>query len=98
MSGFHQKVLNSADFLMANSFAISSFLHNFAPTKQEKYEIKKMAKKKQKKQQQTGQHFLSPEQYMKQRARSLEIGACYVSDDMTECSEGHVFVTRHCVA
>jgi len=55
--------------------------------------LKKMAKKKQKKQQ-TGQQFLSPEQYMKQRARSLEIGACYVSDDMTECGEGHVIVTR----
>ena len=52
-----------------------------------------MAKKKQKKQQ-TRQQFLSPEQYMKQRARSLEIGACYVSDDMTECGEGHVIVTR----
>jgi len=32
-----------------------------------------MAKKKQKKQQ--GQQFLSPEQYIKQKARSLEIGA-----------------------
>lgn len=52
-----------------------------------------MAKKKQKKQQ-TGQQFLSPEQFMKQRARSLEIGTCYVSDDMTECGEGHVIVTR----
>lgn len=52
-----------------------------------------MAKKKQKKQQ-TGQQFLSPEQYMKQRARSLKIGACYVSDEMTESGEGHVIVTR----
>ncbi len=52
-----------------------------------------MAKKKQKKLQ-TGQQFLSPEQYMKQRARTLEIGTCYVSDDMTECGEGHVIVTR----
>lgn len=52
-----------------------------------------MAKKKQKKQQ-AGQQFLSPEQFMKQRARSLEIGTCYVSDDMTECGEGHVIVTR----
>lgn len=52
-----------------------------------------MAKKKQKKQQ-AGQQFLSPEQYMKQRVRSLEIGTCYVSDDMTECGEGNVIVTR----
>ena len=52
-----------------------------------------MAKKKQKKQQ-AGQQFLSPEQFMKQRARSLEIGTCYVSDDMTEYGEGSVIVTR----
>ncbi len=52
-----------------------------------------MVKKKQKKQQ-TGQQFLSPEQFMKQRARSLEIGTCYVSTDITECGEGHVIVTR----
>lgn len=31
---------------------------------------------------------------MKQRARSLEMGTCYVSDDMTECGEGYVIVTR----
>lgn len=36
-----------------------------------------MAKKKQKKQ---GQQFLSPEQYLKQRARTLEIGKCYMTD------------------
>ena len=36
---------------------------------------KQMAKKKQKKQQ--GQQFLSPEQYIKQKARTLEIGTCY---------------------
>jgi len=47
-----------------------------------------MAKKKQKKQQ--GQQFLSPEQYIKQKARSLEIGACYVSDDIEEMGEGHL--------
>lgn len=51
-----------------------------------------MAKKKQKKQQ--GQQFLSPEQYIKQKARSLEIGACYVSDDIEEMGEGHVIVSR----
>ena len=53
---------------------------------------KQMAKKKQKKQQ--GQQFLSPEQYIKQKARSLEIGACYVSDDIEEMGEGHVIVSR----
>ena len=35
--------------------------------------------KKNKKKQQTGQQFLSPEQFMKQRARSLEMGSCYIS-------------------
>ena len=53
---------------------------------------KQMAKKKQKKQQ--GQQFLSPEQYIKQKARALEIGACYVSDDIEEMGEGHVIVSR----
>ncbi len=48
-----------------------------------------MAKKKQKKQQ-----FLSPEQFVKQRARSLEIGTCYVSKDLVASGEGHVIVTR----
>ena len=46
-----------------------------------------MAKKKQKKQQ--GQQFLSPEQYLKQKARTLEIGTCYVSDDLETMGEGH---------
>ena len=50
-----------------------------------------MAKKKQKKQQ---QQFLSPDQFVKQRARSLEIGTCYVSNDIEEMGEGHVIVTR----
>lgn len=53
-----------------------------------------MAKKKQTKGRQKGQQFLSPEQYMRQRVRSLEIGTCYVSNDMTGCGEGHVIVTR----
>ena len=52
-----------------------------------------MSKKKHKKQQ-MGQQFLTPEQFMKQRARSLEIGACYISEDMKECGEGHVIITR----
>lgn len=50
--------------------------------------------KKNKKKQQAGQQFLSPEKFMKQRARSLEIGPCYISEDMTDCGEGHVIVTR----
>ena len=50
-----------------------------------------MAKKKQKKQ---GQQFLSPEQYLKQRARMLEIGKCYMTD-LTEYGLGHVIVTRN---
>lgn len=51
-----------------------------------------MAKKKKK---QGGQQFLSPEQYLKQKARSLEIGKCYISDDIAECGEGVIFVTRN---
>ena len=51
-----------------------------------------MAKKKQKKQQ--GQQFLSPEQYIKQKARTLEIGACYVSDGLETMGEGHIIVSR----
>lgn len=51
-----------------------------------------MAKKKQKKQQ--GQQFLSPEQYIKQKARTLEIGKCYVNDDLEAMGEGHIIVSR----
>lgn len=51
-----------------------------------------MAKKKQKKQQ--GQQFLSPEQYIKQKARTLEIGKCYVISDLEEAGEGHIIVSR----
>ena len=52
-----------------------------------------MAKKKQKKSQKV-QSFLSPEQYVKQRVRSLQIGKCYVSEVIDEASMGHVVVTR----
>ena len=52
-----------------------------------------MAKKKQKKSQ-TGQTFLSPDQYVKQRVRSLQIGKCYVSEVIDKASMGHVVVTR----
>lgn len=51
-----------------------------------------MAKKKQKKPQ--GQQFLSPKKYVKERVRTLEIGKCYVSDDITEYGEGYIIVTR----
>lgn len=51
-----------------------------------------MAKKKHKKQQ--GQQFLSPEQYIRQKARTLEIGKCFVSDDLEKMGEGHVIVSR----
>ena len=51
-----------------------------------------MAKKKQKKNQ--GQQFLSPDQFVKQRARLLNKGVCYISDDMENVGEGHVIVTR----
>lgn len=52
-----------------------------------------MAKKKQKRTQTETRH-LSPEQFMKQRMRSLEIGKCYITDDIEECGEGHIVVTR----
>lgn len=51
-----------------------------------------MSKKKQKKQQ--GQQFLAPEKYIKQKARTLEIGECYISDDLEKAGEGHVIVSR----
>ena len=31
---------------------------------------------------------------MKQRARSLELGPCYIIDDIEECGAGHIVVTR----
>ena len=51
-----------------------------------------MAKKKKKGQ--AGQQFLSPEKYLKERARSLEIYECYVSDNLKEVGEGYVIVSR----
>ncbi len=53
-----------------------------------------MAKKKQKKGGQQGQQFLSPDEYVKQRARTLVIGKCYVSEDIEKAGEGHVIVSR----
>ena len=53
-----------------------------------------MAKNKQKKKQGGGQQFLSPEQYLRQKARTLEIGTCYVTNDIDEVKMGHVIVSR----
>lgn len=52
-----------------------------------------MAKKK-KSQKQQVQQFLSPVNYLRQKARSLEIGSCYVTEEMKEHGEGHVIVSR----
>ena len=48
-----------------------------------------MAKKKQQK-----QSFLSPAQYLKEKARGLEIGKCYLTAGIWDNGLGHVFVTR----
>ena len=53
-----------------------------------------MAKKKQTKGRQKGQQFLSPDQYVRQKARTLEIGVCYVSNGIEKDGEGHVIVSR----
>ena len=50
--------------------------------------------KKNKKGQSGGQQFLSPEKYLQQKARTLEIGTCYVTNDIDEAKMGHVIVTR----
>ena len=50
--------------------------------------------KKKKKQQGSGQQFLSPEQYLRQKARTLETGTCYVTNDIDRAKMGHVIVTR----
>ena len=51
-----------------------------------------MAKKRQKKQ--GGQQFLSDENYIRQRARTLKIGTCYVSDAIIKAGEGNIIVSR----
>jgi len=50
--------------------------------------------KKNKKSQGGGQQFLSPEKYLQQKARGLEIGTCYVTKDIDKAKMGHVIVTR----
>ena len=52
-----------------------------------------MAKKKQNKQG-GGQQFLSDENFIRQRVRNLEIGPCYITDDITSQGEGFVVVSR----
>lgn len=52
-----------------------------------------MAKKKKHNRQQ-GQQFLSPEQYIRQKARTLELGKCYVGDDIEKMGEAHIIVSR----
>lgn len=52
-----------------------------------------MSKKKTKKKAQQ-QTFLSPVNYLKEKARTLEIGKCYMTDDIMEIGEGQVVVTR----
>lgn len=37
---------------------------------------------------------MSPERFLKEKARGLEIGKCYVSKDMKKYGEGHVLVSR----
>ncbi len=50
--------------------------------------------KKKKQSQGGGQQFLSPEKYLQQKARGLEIGTCYVTRDIDKMKMGHVIVTR----
>lgn len=50
--------------------------------------------KSNKKKKTQGQQFLSPEKFMQQKMRSLEIGDCYVTDSLWDYGEGHVLVTR----
>lgn len=51
-----------------------------------------MAKKKQNKQQ--GQQFLSDENYLRQRARTLKIGKCYITDNVSEGGMDDIIVSR----
>ena len=50
-----------------------------------------MAKKKKAARQET---FLSPEQYVREKARTLEIGDCFINDGYDECGLGNIIVTR----
>ena len=37
---------------------------------------------------------LSPEKFLREKARGLEMGKCYISSDIKACGEGHVLVSR----
>ena len=52
-----------------------------------------MAKKKQNKQQ--GQQFLSDENYLRQRARSLKIGKCYITDTSDGVMDDVIVTRQH---
>ena len=51
-----------------------------------------MPKKKTNKSEQ--QQFLSPEKFIKTRARSLKIGKCYRTSELFNMGEGYVLVSR----
>lgn len=53
-----------------------------------------MAKNKKNKGQRGEQQFLSPEQYLKQRARTLPIYQCYINDDADEDGMAMIIVSR----
>ena len=53
-----------------------------------------MAKNKKKTSQGGGQQFLSPEKYLRERARTLPIGKCYINEDADDAGEANIIVTR----
>ena len=53
-----------------------------------------MAKKKQKKNSDSGQQFLSDKEFVRQRVQALPIGDCYITDSIEKNGEGYVVVSR----
>lgn len=53
-----------------------------------------MAKKKQKKNSDGGQQFLSDKEFVRQRVQALQIGDCYISGSIEKNGEGFVVVSR----
>ena len=53
-----------------------------------------MAKKKQRKPSTSGQQFLSPEKFVRERVRQLPIGKCYISDTGSDGGLCQILVTR----
>ena len=53
-----------------------------------------MAKNNKSKNKSGGQQHLKPEQYLRQRARLLPIGKCYINTDADEAGLAQIFVTR----